>query len=132
MSNNANDTDDSENTGAWRIKVARDLADAKDRGLKLEATAQKLQSQHVELRKAVADNTAITMSNTNQIEKVSDNLTGLAKSLSGIIRVSNSIDGTVDIGARLGGFMKWLITIATFITIMWAVVRYVIIEVAKR
>lgn len=114
-----------DDTAEFRAHTGDDLLEVKYR-------MQYMEAQHLELRKAVADNTALTINNTNQISNVSDTLNKLADSLKGIIKISNSIDGTSDIAARLGKIAGWLITVSAGIVIIWGVMKYVILEASKK
>ena len=121
-----------DDTAEFRISTGDDLSEVKSR-------MRAMEQQHVEIQKAVAEsaqaiaaNTALTMNNTDQISNVSASLKELFESLSGVIKISTQLEGTLELGGKLGGFAKWVVVMATFGAIIWAVVKYAIFEAAKK
>ena len=119
-------------TGAWRNRTTKELAEAKLLSQKLQAAVTVMEGQHVELNKTLVLSAAAIAANSDQINSVRAALDKLIIDLKGIIKMSNSIDGTIDLGARLGGFSTWCMKIAVCGTLIWAMFKYLIMEAAKK
>lgn len=96
--------DKNADTGAWRAQTTTRL-------------------QNVE--QSVIDNTAIT-SNT---QKAMDTLRA---DLSGIIKFSQKMETTLSIGQSFGALSWWLAKIAVAFGVVWAVIRYIVMEALKK
>ena len=114
-----------DDTAEFRAHTGDDLSEVKYR-------MQYMEAQHLELRKAVADNTALTINNTNQISNVSDMLNKLTGSLSGLIKISGQVEGAFELGKGFGRFAIWVGIMATFGVTIWAVFRFAIIEALRK
>ena len=114
-----------DDTAEFRAHTGDDLSEVKYR-------MQYMESQHLELRKAVENNTALTINNANQISNVSDLLNKLVSNLSGLIKISGQVEGAFELGKWVGKLAIWVGIMATFSVTIWAVFKFAIIEALRK
>ena len=84
-----------------------------------------IEAQYTVLRNTITDNTAITAA--TQV-----GLTTLRSDLSGVIKFSQHVETTQEIGSRLGAFAFWLAKISIAMGLFWAFIKYVVLEASRK
>jgi len=84
-----------------------------------------IEAQYIGLRSNITDNTAITAATQT-------GLTTLRTDLSGIIKFSQQVDSTLEIGSRVGAFALWFAKISIAAGLVWAFIKYVVLEASRK
>lgn len=70
--------------------------------------------------------------NTEVTEETNATVSALSSDLSGIVKISKQVDGTLSLADGFGKFALWVAKVSGMVLILWAIIKYVILEALEK